>query len=142
VFHACAPSKGEQDLTKCGLSLTNGGLTILVRDGAGNLISEFSYGGSTGLDGGNAQSLTRAPDITGSFVQHTSVAGARKFSPGLKVDGTPFGNCPGHPATVTISPPAGATLWYLVTGANGSTEGPAGNATAGPEVVNSTGGCP
>jgi len=89
-----------------GLSLTNGGLTVLVRDGAGNLISEFSYGGSTGLDGGNAQSLTRAPDITGSFVQHTSVAGARKFSPGLKVDGTPFGNCPGHPATVTISPPA------------------------------------
>ncbi|HLQ44668.1 MAG TPA: lamin tail domain-containing protein, partial [Planctomycetaceae bacterium] len=66
-----------------GLSLTNGGLTILVRDGAGNLISEFSYGGSTGLDGGNAQSLTRSPDITGSFVQHKSVAGARKFSPGL-----------------------------------------------------------
>src|ERR1700738_150650 len=32
-------------------------------------------------------------------------AGARKFSAGLKVDGTPFGNCPGHPATVTISPP-------------------------------------
>ena len=88
-----------------GLSLTNGGLTILVRDGAGNLIREFSYGGATGLDGGNAQSLTRSPDVTGSFVQHTSVAGARKFSPGLKVDDTPFGNCPGHPATVTIAPP-------------------------------------
>src|SRR5260370_1310029 len=88
-----------------GLSLTNSGLTIVVRDGAGNLIREFSYGGSTGLDGGNAQSLTRSPDITGNFVPHTSVAGTRKFSPGLKVDGTPFGNCPGHPATVTISPP-------------------------------------
>lgn len=88
-----------------GLSLTNGGLTILVRDGAGNLIREFSYGGSTGLDGGNAQSLTRSPDITGNFVQHATVVGARKFSPGLKVDGTPFGNCPGHPATVTIAPP-------------------------------------
>ncbi|PYS77741.1 MAG: hypothetical protein DMF70_16085 [Acidobacteria bacterium] len=87
-----------------GLSLTNGGLTILIRDGAGNLIREFSYGGSTGLDGGNAQSLTRSPDITGNFVQHTTVAGARKFSPGLKVDGIPFGNCPGHPATVTIAP--------------------------------------
>ena len=79
-------------------------MTIVVRDGAGNLIREFSYGGTTGLDGGNAQSLTRSPDITGNFVQHTTVAGARKFSPGLKVDGTPFGNCPGHPATVTIAP--------------------------------------
>ena len=87
-----------------GLSLTNGGLTIVVRDGAGNLIREFSYGGATGLDGGNGQSLTRSPDIAGNFVQHTTIAGARKFSPGLKVDGTPFGNCPGHPASVTIAP--------------------------------------
>jgi uncharacterized protein (TIGR03437 family) len=89
-----------------GLSLTNGGLTMVVRDGAGNLIREFSYGASTGLDGGNAQSLTRSPDITGNFVQHSTVAGARKFSPGLKVDGAPFGNCPGHPATATIAPPS------------------------------------
>jgi uncharacterized protein (TIGR03437 family) len=88
-----------------GLALTNGGLTIVVRDGAGNLIREFSYGGSIGLDGGNGQSLTRSPDITGNFGQHSTVAGARKFSPGLKVDGTPFGSCPGHPATVTIAPP-------------------------------------
>jgi uncharacterized protein (TIGR03437 family) len=87
-----------------GLSLTNGGLTILVRDGAGHLIREFSYGGSTGLDGGNSQSLTRSPDITGNFVQHTTVAGGRKFSPGLKVDGPPFGNCPGHPAAVSVAP--------------------------------------
>ena len=87
-----------------GLSLTNGGLTILVRDGSGNLVTQFSYGGTTGLNGGNAQSLTRSPDITGNFVLHTTIAGARKFSSGLKTDGTPFGNCPGHPATVTISP--------------------------------------
>ena len=89
-----------------GLSLTDSGLTILVRDGSGNLVTQFSYGGSTGLNGGNAQSLTRSPDITGNFVQHTTIAGARKFSPGLKVDGTPFGNCPGHPASVTIAPPS------------------------------------
>ena len=89
-----------------GLSLTDSGLTILVRDGSGNLVTQFSYGGSTGLNGGNAQSLTRSPDITGNFVQHTTIAGARKFSPGLKVDGTPFGNCPGHPASATIAPPS------------------------------------
>lgn len=89
-----------------GLSLTNGGLTILVRDGSGNLVTQLSYGGTTGLNGGNAQSLTRSPDITGNFVLHTTIAGARTFSAGLKTDGTPFGNCPGHPATVTISPPS------------------------------------
>jgi hypothetical protein len=89
-----------------GLSLTNGGLTILVRDGSGNLVTQFSYGGTTGLNGGNAQSLTRSPDITGNFVLHTTIAGARTFSSGLKTVGTPFGNCPGHPATVTISPPS------------------------------------
>jgi len=91
-----------------GLSLTNGGLTILVRDGSGNLVTQFSYGGSTGLNGGSTQSLTRSPDVTGNFVLHTTPAsaGGRRFSSGLKLDGTPFGNCPGHPTTVTISPPA------------------------------------
>lgn len=89
-----------------GLSLTNGGLTIIIRDGEGNLVSELSYGGSTGLNGGNAQSLTRSPDVTGSFVLHTAppAASGRKFSAGLKLDGTPFGNCPGLLAFITVSP--------------------------------------
>jgi len=43
---------------------------------------------------------------------------------------------------LSSSPPAGTTWWYLVTGGNGHAEGPAGNATAGPEVINSSGGCP
>jgi len=37
---------------------------------------------------------------------------------------------------------AGGFYWYLVTGINGSGEGTAGNATAGPRVVNSSGACP
>jgi uncharacterized repeat protein (TIGR01451 family) len=91
-----------------GLSLTNGGLTILIRDGAGDLITQFAFGGSTGLDGDNNQSLTRSPDITGNFVQHTSAAGANglRFSPGLKTNGAPFGNCPARLTSVTISPPS------------------------------------
>ena len=95
-----------------GLSLTNGGLTILIRDAGGNLITEFSYGGSTGRNGGNAQSLTRSPDTTGNFVLHTAPAAAsgRKFSAGLKLDGTPFGDCSGHPASVTVSPVSTARL--------------------------------
>ncbi|HEX8493428.1 MAG TPA: Ig-like domain-containing protein [Pyrinomonadaceae bacterium] len=89
-----------------GLSLTNGGLTIIVRDASGNLVAQFTYGGTTGLNGGNDQSLTRSPDITGAFVQHTAAAnsGGRRFSPGLKVDGTPFGNCPGILTSITIAP--------------------------------------
>ena len=94
--------------TSTGLSLTNSGVTILIRDASGNLITEFSYGGSTGFAGDNNQSLTRSPDITGAYVQHTTAAGAngRRFSPGLRTDGTPFGNCPAILTSVTISPPS------------------------------------
>ncbi|MFN2576855.1 MAG: Calx-beta domain-containing protein [Pyrinomonadaceae bacterium] len=98
VFKAASASSG--------LSLTNSGLTILVRDSAGNLITQFSYGGTTALDGNSSQSLTRSPDITGSFVLHatTPAAKGRHFSPGLRVDGTPFGNCAGHLQGLSISP--------------------------------------
>jgi uncharacterized repeat protein (TIGR01451 family) len=109
TFNANDPLFGCAQVVKAssgGLSLTNSGLAILVRDGAGNLVTQFSYGGTTGLNGGSAQSLTRSPDINGNFVPHTTIAGARKFSSGLKADGTPFGNCPGHAANVTISPPS------------------------------------
>jgi uncharacterized repeat protein (TIGR01451 family) len=104
----CAPAVKT---SSAGLSLTNGGLTVLIRDASGNLVTEFSYGGSTGLNGGNAQSLTRSPDINGNLVLHSTPAAAsgRKFSPGLKLDGTPFGGCPGHPASVSVSPSSTTT---------------------------------
>ena len=81
-----------------GLSLVNGGLTVLVRDAAGALVSEFTYGGTTGLEGDNNQSLTRSPDISGDFVEHTAAGGAnaRRFSPGLRTDGTPLVECAGR----------------------------------------------
>jgi uncharacterized protein (TIGR03437 family) len=89
-----------------GLSLTNTGLTILVRDGAGHLITEFSYGGSTGLDGNADQSLTRSPDIFGGYVLHTQAAGAggRAFSPGTLSDGEFFLPRAGQLTSVNISP--------------------------------------
>ena len=37
---------------------------------------------------------------------------------------------------------AGRCYYYLITGYNGMGEGPAGNATAGPRVVDPTGACP
>jgi ribosomal protein L35AE/L33A len=91
-----------------GLSLTNGGLTIIVHDSSGNIVTQFTYGGSTGLSGDQNQSLTRSPDITGGFVLHTAAVGAagRRFSPGTKVDGTPFGSCPPRLTSINISPPS------------------------------------
>jgi Tol biopolymer transport system component len=96
VFKANSPSSG--------LSLSNSGLTILVRDAAGNLITQFSYGGATGLEGNSSQSLTRSPDITGRFALHSTTNSPRRFSPGVRIDGTPFGDCPGHLTRTTISP--------------------------------------
>ena len=46
------------------------------------------------------------------------------------------------PDSITQVPPAGGIHWFLVTAANAAGEGSAGNATAGPRVVNSTGPCP
>jgi uncharacterized protein YjdB len=94
------------------VSLTNTGLTILVRDASGNLFAQFTYGGSTGLNGGSNQSLTRSPDVTGNYVRHTEAAGAggRAFSPGTKVDGSPFGACQGRLTRVTISPDSASVI--------------------------------
>jgi uncharacterized repeat protein (TIGR01451 family) len=95
-----------------GLSLTNGGLNVIVRDAAGNLVTRFTFGGTTGLNGDANQSLTRSPDITGNFVQHTTATGAggRRFSPGARVNGTPFGPCPARLTTITISPPSASVI--------------------------------
>ena len=86
------------------LSLTNAGLTILVRDGAGNLVTQFSYGASgDGLGGDPDQSVTRSPDITGAFAPHTAADAARKFSPGVKLDGTFFLERAGRLTRVVLS---------------------------------------
>ncbi|HKR58249.1 MAG TPA: lamin tail domain-containing protein, partial [Pyrinomonadaceae bacterium] len=88
-----------------GLSLVNSGLTVVVRDAAGDLVTEFTYGGSTGLEGDENQSLTRSPDVIGAFAQHTAAAGAsgRRFSPGLRTNGTPFVQCAGQLHAITLS---------------------------------------
>ena len=95
-----------EDASSGGLSLVNGGLTVLIRDSIGNLVTEFTYGGGTDLVGDNNQSLTRDPDILGNFTQHSTVVGAngRRYSPGLKVTGIPFITCEASFASITISP--------------------------------------
>lgn len=82
------------DASSGTLSLTNAGLTLIIRDADGNLVTQFTYG-STGDDlAGDSvnQSITRAPDVMGGFVRHTLATGgaARRFSPGTNLDGSLF----------------------------------------------------
>ena len=70
------------------LGLNNAGDTITVAAADGTVIAEVVYGS----EGGNNQSLTRDPDLTGDFVQHSDATDADDalFSPGTEVDGDPF----------------------------------------------------
>ncbi len=91
------------------LGLNNGGDTLTLSDGAANLAA-YSYGS----EGGDDQSLTRLPDITGPepLVKHT-LAGGALFSPGTRIDGSPFAAACGPPDTppalLQTTPAAGAT---------------------------------
>jgi hypothetical protein len=76
------------------LGLNNAGDSIFLKDGEGEIILNYGYGS----EGGEDQSLTRWPDITGELplVLHSEAEGANGdlFSPGTRVDGSEFGDCP------------------------------------------------
>ncbi|MEO1082772.1 MAG: lamin tail domain-containing protein, partial [Acidobacteriota bacterium] len=61
------------------LSLNNSGDTVSLRNGSFT-VAEVVYGG----EGGNNQSLTRDPDLTGAFAEHSTATGSggSLFSPG------------------------------------------------------------
>lgn len=84
--------------TTGGLSLTNSGLVVIVRDALGNLVTQVSYGNVGDNLGGDSVngSITLAPDVVGTLVRHADAAGSttRRFSPGTRLDGTPFGSPP------------------------------------------------
>ena len=75
------------------LGLNNTGDTVTLNNGAVNVMS-YAYG----AEGGDNQSLTRDPDVTGAdpFVKHSIATGSggSLFSPGRKVDGSQFTGCP------------------------------------------------
>jgi len=71
-----------------GLSLNDSGDSIIVKDNLGAEVTRKDYPppSNTGND-----SLTRNPDITGAFVGHLAASGgASRFSPGTRIDGSPF----------------------------------------------------
>ncbi len=69
-----------------GLSFGNTLEKIAIRDSLGKTILFFD---SDALSNNPDESYTRSPDFTGAFVQHASL-NPRKFSPGTKLDGSPF----------------------------------------------------
>ncbi len=75
------------------VGLNNGGDTITLNDGSIDVGSAI-YGG----EGGDNQSLTLDPDVTGSlpYVKHSVATGSggTLFSPGTKIDGTQLDGCP------------------------------------------------
>jgi uncharacterized protein (TIGR03437 family) len=92
------------------LSLVNSAGAITLQDQAGAIVNLVAYGGSSGIDADNNQSVTRSPDIAGNFAQHqTASGGARLFSPGTQINGAPFSSCSAAVARVEVSP-ATATI--------------------------------
>ena len=71
------------------MNLTNSGDIVTVRNTSGNIVVTFDI---YPLSGNPDESYTRNPDLTGDFVQHTSIteANGRLFSPGTKLDGLSF----------------------------------------------------
>jgi uncharacterized repeat protein (TIGR01451 family) len=82
-----------QTATSGGLGLNNGGDTITLQDTISTTVAVYTYG----AEGGNNQSLTRNPDVTGPepLVQHSTITetNGALFSPGVKLDGTLFSGC-------------------------------------------------
>lgn len=75
-----------QKTTTGDLNLTNAGDVITIKDASNNVVLSIDI--APWSDNPN-ESYTRNPDLTGDFVQHTSV-NTKKFSPGTKVNGDPF----------------------------------------------------
>lgn len=75
-----------QTSTSGDFNMTNAGDLITIKDAEGNVVITFDI---EPLSNNPNESYTRSPDITGDFVQSTTV-GAAKFSPGTKIDGSAF----------------------------------------------------
>ena len=73
------------------LGRNNTGDTLTLVDNSGTVMDTYTYGS----EGGDNQSLTRDPDITGAFVKHSLAngSGGALFSPGARLDGTAFDGC-------------------------------------------------
>ena len=79
-----------QTASSTALGLNNSGDTVTLNDGTTDIAIQ-----TYGSEGGDNQSLTRDPDITGAFVKHSVATGSggSLWSPGTMIDGSAFGGC-------------------------------------------------
>ncbi|HUS12361.1 MAG TPA: lamin tail domain-containing protein [Pyrinomonadaceae bacterium] len=107
-FNPGNPAFGGAQVVKASrssLSLANSSGAITVQDQVATIVNLVAYGGSSGIDTDNDQSVTRSPDITGNFAQHLFASGgARPFSPGTQINGAPFISCTAAVTRVEVSP--------------------------------------
>ncbi len=96
--------------TTRALGLNNTGDTLTLFDASAAAVITTTYGS----DAGDDQAITRSPDVTGLFARHTLVgeAAGRRFSPGTRLNGTPFAGCGGQAALPRREEPFWA--WGLV----------------------------
>lgn len=75
-----------------GLDLDDAGDKVVLLDANGLFVDEFTYGDQGGPTAASDESLTRDPDLTGTFTPHTQVTNASGaiFSPGTRTDGSAF----------------------------------------------------
>ncbi|MEO1185493.1 MAG: lamin tail domain-containing protein, partial [Cyanobacteria bacterium J06636_27] len=107
-----------QTASSRSLSLNNDGDTVTLNDGT-NDIATYTYN----AEGGNNQSITRDPDLTGSFVLHSQATNSNGalFSPGTKLD--------------TTTPPPTPTPGITITQSDNTTEVAEGSETDSYTVV-------
>ena len=90
-----------QTASSGNLGLNNGGDSIILNNGTSD-VAAYAYSS----EGGQNQALTRDPDITGSFVLHSTTTSGSLFSPGTKHDGSFFNGC----VTGDIPPQVSSTV--------------------------------
>jgi hypothetical protein len=82
-----------QTASSKSLGLNNDGDTLRLVDLSATAVISYTFG----KEAGDNQSITRDPDLTGPepFVKHGLASGSAGalFSPGTKIDGSPFSGC-------------------------------------------------
>jgi len=90
VFYAA--SNAEDPGIPYGLDLDDAGDMVRLVDSELLTVAAFAYGDGGGIPAVSDESLTRDPDLAGTFAPHTFADGAdgAVFSPGTRVDGLEF----------------------------------------------------
>jgi uncharacterized protein (TIGR03437 family) len=94
-----------------GISLSNSGGVVTVREPSGSVATSVQFGTAPGVAADGNQSLTRFPDVIGSFVLHKLAPGSSQsaYTPGARVNGEPFLPFPAI-SRILVSPTSASLL--------------------------------